>query len=41
MTKESLYKPYLQPAKKNKIKIKAHGYAKIYENVFVNLKILA
>lgn len=29
---------YLQPAKKNKFKIKAHGYAKIYENVFVDLK---
>ena len=25
---------YLQPAKKNKEKIKAHGYAKIYETVF-------
>ena len=29
---------YLQPAKKNKVKIKAHGYAKIYENAFVDLK---
>ena len=29
---------YLQPAKKNKVKIKAHGYAKIYENVFADLK---
>ena len=35
---ESFINQYLQPAKKNKIKIKAHGYAKIYENVFVNLK---
>ena len=25
---------YLQPAKKNKNKIEAHGYAKIYEEVF-------
>ena len=29
---------YLQPAKKNKEKIKAHGYAKIYETVFTNFK---
>ena len=29
---------YLQPAKKNKEKINAHGYAKIYETVFVNFK---
>ncbi len=29
---------YLQPAKKNKKKIKAHGYAKIYESVFSNIK---
>ena len=35
---ESFINQYLQPAKKNKINIKAHGYAKIYENVFVNLK---
>ena len=29
---------YLQPAKKNKEKIGAHGYAKIYEEVFNGLK---
>ena len=29
---------YVQPAKKNKEKINAHGYAKIYETVFVNFK---
>ena len=29
---------YLQPSKKNKEKIKAHGYAKIYETVFKNFK---
>jgi len=29
---------YLQPAKKNKEKIGAHGYAKIYETVFNGLK---
>ena len=29
---------YLQPAKKNKEKIRAHGYAKIYEPIFINFK---
>jgi len=29
---------YVQPAKKNKEKINAHGYAKIYETVFTNFK---
>ena len=29
---------YVQPAKKNKEKIDAHGYAKIYETVFTNFK---
>ena len=29
---------YVQPAKKNKEKIGAHGYAKIYETVFTNFK---
>ena len=29
---------YAQPAKKNKEKIEAHGYAKIYETVFTNFK---
>ena len=29
---------YLQPAKKNKEKIDAHGYAKIYETIFANFK---
>ena len=29
---------YLQPAKKNKEKIQAHGYAKFYEPIFINFK---
>jgi len=29
---------YVQPAKKNKEKINAHGYAKIYETVFISFK---
>ena len=29
---------YVQPSKKNKEKIDAHGYAKIYETVFTNFK---
>ena len=29
---------YVQPAKKNKEKINAHGYAKIYETVFIKFK---